>query len=62
MNFQFNPWVDPRVEKVLMFHLETYLRRKGWKEGKSKVSPMRAETTVRLSSGWFCSNAFRYLS
>ena len=42
MNFQFNPWVDPRVEKVLMFHLETYLRRKGWKEGKSKVSPMRA--------------------
>ena len=49
MNFQFNPWIDPRVEKLRMAQIESYLRRHGWKESNLKATPMRAFRDAQLN-------------
>jgi hypothetical protein len=42
MNYQFNPWIDPRIEKVRLAQLERYLRKQGWRESDRKLTPLRA--------------------
>ena len=49
MNFQFNPWIDPRVEQLRMVQIENYLRRHGWKEVKSKVTRLRTFRDAQLN-------------
>src|SRR5471030_2123203 len=49
MNFQFNPWIDPRVEKLRIAQIERYLRRNGWKESNLKATPMRAFRDSQLN-------------
>lgn len=42
MMFVKNPWIDPRVERLGMMQIETYLRKHGWRESTREITRMRA--------------------
>ncbi len=49
MRYHKNPWIDPRVEHLRMFQVETYLRDHGWRRSQNEVTPLRAFRDSQLN-------------